>query len=138
MKTTHTKFNEITIALHPGHAKKLADTLHALLCNGLNDSEDCRPNEHLICNLRDQLIETLGVETIEPKPSITEILARREYEKSQGNWVAASSGTEKPFTTRTGHKVQYMWQPSTGRHAYINLETDIIIADADLGNFGLG
>lgn len=51
--------------------------------------------------------------------------ARRE----QGNWVPACGGTEQPFTSRSGHRLLYCWQPTTGRHAYINLDTDILLTD---------
>jgi hypothetical protein len=51
--------------------------------------------------------------------------ARRE----QGNWIPACGGTEVPFTSRSGHRLLYCWQPTTGRHAYINLDTDIPLTD---------
>lgn len=46
-------------------------------------------------------------------------------------WVPASGGTETPFTTRTGRLLLYCWQPSTGRHAYLDLGTDLVLADED-------
>lgn len=58
---------------------------------------------------------------------------------AQGNWVPACGGTEQPFRTRTGRRVQYCWQPSTGRHAYLDCDTDIILtqseADMALGHY---
>ena len=45
------------------------------------------------------------------------------------NWVPACGGTEVPFTTRTGKRLLYVWQPSTGNHAYLDLDTDIILSD---------
>jgi hypothetical protein len=45
------------------------------------------------------------------------------------NWYPASGGTETEFRTRGGHRLLYCWQPSTGRHAYLNLDTDIILSD---------
>jgi hypothetical protein len=57
----------------------------------------------------------------------------------QGNWVPACGGTEKPFMTRSGVRLLYCWQQSTGRHAYLNCETDLIISDEEarmvLGTF---
>ncbi len=50
-------------------------------------------------------------------------------EKGQGDWIPACGGTEVPFTTRTGFKLLYCWQPSTGRHAYLDLGRDIILTD---------
>lgn len=57
-----------------------------------------------------------------------------EERKARGPWLPASGGTEVPFTTRDGRRVQYMWQSTTGRHAYLNLDTDVFLTDeqADL------
>lgn len=55
----------------------------------------------------------------------------------QGNWIPACGGTEVPFFTRAGHKVLYCWQPSTGKHAYLDMGTDIIIPNEDLVHYGL-
>ena len=54
-----------------------------------------------------------------------------KIEPSQGMWLAACNGTETPFWTRGGHKLLYCWQPATGRHAYLNCETDIILTDEE-------
>lgn len=51
--------------------------------------------------------------------------------RSQGNWVVACGGTERPFETRTGRTLLYMWQPSTGRHAYLDVKTDLILSDEE-------
>lgn len=45
------------------------------------------------------------------------------------NWLPANGGTETPFTTRTGARLLYCWQPSTGKHAYLDCGTDIILTD---------
>lgn len=47
------------------------------------------------------------------------------------NWHPANGGTEVPFRTRTGRTVLYCWQPSTGRHAYLDCGTDLILSDED-------
>lgn len=47
----------------------------------------------------------------------------------QGNWVPACNGTEVPFTSRSGRRLLYCWQPSTGRHAYVDTQTDIVLSD---------
>lgn len=58
--------------------------------------------------------------------------------KPQGYWMPACGGTEQPFTTRTGRRLQYLWNPTTGEHAYIDCDTDILLsqeeANAALGN----
>jgi len=51
--------------------------------------------------------------------------------KENGNWYPACGGTEIPFYTRTGVRLLYCWQPSTGKHAYLNLETDLILSDEE-------
>lgn len=61
--------------------------------------------------------------------TVAERLDEEQKRRDQGNWVPACGGTEQPFTTRSGYRLQYLWQPSTGRHAYINLDTDIILTD---------
>jgi hypothetical protein len=45
------------------------------------------------------------------------------------NWLPACGGTEQEFRTRSGFRLLYCWQPSTGNHAYLNLDTDIILSD---------
>ncbi len=66
-------------------------------------------------------------------PSIAEILDARQARAEQGNWFPACGGTEVPFTTRTGRRLLYCWQPSTGRHAYLDCGTDIILSDEEAG-----
>jgi len=61
--------------------------------------------------------------------SLTEHLEAIDRSRAQGNWVPACGGTEQPFTTRTGRRLLYCWQPSTGRHAYLDVQTDIILTD---------
>jgi hypothetical protein len=47
------------------------------------------------------------------------------------NWYPASGGTEKVFQTRTGHKLLYVWHPASGKHAYLNVETDQILSEEE-------
>lgn len=58
--------------------------------------------------------------------------------RENGNWYPACGGTEVPFNTRTGRRLLYCWQPTTGRHAYLDLGTDMILSDEEawqvLGN----
>jgi hypothetical protein len=71
--------------------------------------------------------------------TIAEYIEVKQAQDEQGNWYPACNGTEKPFTSRGGHRLLYCWQPSSGRHAYINLDTDIALTDdearASLGTF---
>lgn len=70
--------------------------------------------------------------------NVAEELDARMKAAEQGNWVPACGGTEVPFNTRTGRRLLYCWQPSTGRHAYLDLATDYFLTDEEafdtLGN----
>lgn len=52
-------------------------------------------------------------------------------DKSQGNGYPANGGTEEPFVSRGGHRLLYVYQPATGRHAYLNLDTDMVLTDEE-------
>ena len=47
----------------------------------------------------------------------------------RSDWVPACGGTETPFTTRIGHRLLYMWNPSTGEHAYYDVVNDIFLSN---------
>ena len=53
-------------------------------------------------------------------------------------YIPACNGTETPFKTRTGRILLYCWNPATGHHAYLDIQTDIILTDQEaqlaLGN----
>lgn len=63
--------------------------------------------------------------------TLVELLAEHDAKATQGNWVPACDGTEVPFYTRTGRRLLYMWQPSTGSHAYLDCESDIFLTDEE-------
>lgn len=56
---------------------------------------------------------------------VERIAHRRQY------WVPACGGTEKPFKSRSGVRLHYMWNPGTGEHAYLNLDTDIFLTNEE-------
>ncbi len=64
-------------------------------------------------------------------------IARRQAKAEQGRWIPANQETETPFTTRTGKVLLYCYQPSTGRHAYLDCGTDIILTDEE-AQYALG
>jgi hypothetical protein len=70
--------------------------------------------------------------------TVAEMLDAKQKKAEQGPWLPACGGTEVPFKTRTGMTLLYCWQPSTGRHAYINVDTDLVLTDEEawlaLGN----
>lgn len=63
--------------------------------------------------------------------TVAQILDERQAKAEQGPWIPACGGTEVPFTTRTGRRLQYVYQPTTGRHAYHDLGSDLILSDRD-------
>jgi len=73
--------------------------------------------------------------TTEWVPSPLQIKPKNKYMNKQtttnDNWVPACGGTEQPFTSRTGRRLLYCWQPSTGRHAYLDLGSDLILSDEE-------
>jgi hypothetical protein len=63
--------------------------------------------------------------------SVIELIKLIEAKRAQGDWFPANGGTETPFQTRTGRRLLYCWQPSTGRHAYLDVGTDLILSDEE-------
>lgn len=51
--------------------------------------------------------------------------------RRDGQWVPAAGRTEPVFTASSGKRMQYMFQPSTGRHAYLDVDSDVIMDDED-------
>lgn len=69
--------------------------------------------------------------------TLMEALAASDAKKEQGNWYPANGGAEEPFWTRNRRRLLYCWQPSTGRHAYLDVQTDLILTDEE-ARFALG
>jgi hypothetical protein len=71
--------------------------------------------------------------------TLAQLLDEKQARDENGMWVPANGGTEVPFTTRSGRRLQYCWQPSTGKHAYLDMGTDFILTDEEarlaLGTF---
>jgi hypothetical protein len=63
--------------------------------------------------------------------TLAEILEERDKQREQGVWLPANGGTEAPFASRSGRRLLYCWQPSTGRHAYLDCGTDLILSDEE-------
>jgi hypothetical protein len=47
--------------------------------------------------------------------------------RNDSNWVPACGGTETPFTTRNVFRVLYLFDTTTGEHAYLHLRRDMIL-----------
>lgn len=59
--------------------------------------------------------------------SVADMIKEAEARRYQsGSWVSACGGTEQPMTVN-GTRVLYCWHTGTGEHAYLNLDTDIIM-----------
>lgn len=52
-------------------------------------------------------------------------------QEAKGNWVPACGGSETPFKTRNGYTLLYCWNTGSGRHAYLDCGTDMILSDAE-------
>ena len=63
--------------------------------------------------------------------SVVDLLNRRQAEKENGNWFPANGGAETPFFTRSRRRLLYCWQPSTGRHAYLDCDSDLILSEEE-------
>lgn len=63
--------------------------------------------------------------------TITDLMAAADRVRANGDWFPANGGTEEVFTSRGGHRLLYCWQPSSGRHAYLNVDTDTIMTDEE-------
>ena len=51
--------------------------------------------------------------------------------RSDSNWYPACGGTETPFISRSGRKLLYCFNPSLNKHAYLNVETDVVLTDEE-------
>jgi hypothetical protein len=63
--------------------------------------------------------------------TLVEILDARQRHAEQGAWLPACGGTEVPFTARSGRRLLYCYQATTGRHAYLDCSTDLILTDTE-------
>lgn len=63
--------------------------------------------------------------------SIAQEAFRRAQQEHRDEWVPACGGTERAFTSRSGINLLYCWNPGQNRHAYLNLDTDIILTDEE-------
>jgi hypothetical protein len=66
--------------------------------------------------------------------NITDLINHLAEKAAQGNWIPACGGTEQPFTSRSGRRLLYCWQQSTGRHAYLDCGSDLILSDEEARN----
>lgn len=74
-----------------------------------------------------------------PKPenfsSVASYLDAVDKWKAEGDWQPASGGSEKPFATQSGKRLQYVYQPRSGRHAYLDADDDVILTDEEAARY---
>lgn len=68
------------------------------------------------------------------KMNLSERLNHSDNKRKQGNWEPANGGTEVPFISRSGVRLLYCYQASTGNHAYLNCDTDMILSEEESSN----
>lgn len=71
------------------------------------------------------------IEAIQPM-TLIEAIQKKDQQAERGAWYPANGGKETPFTTRSGRRLMYCWQPSTGKHAYLDLGTDLFLDDEEV------
>lgn len=49
----------------------------------------------------------------------------------EGVWVPACGGTERVFTSRSGKRLLYCYNRTLGKHAYLDVDRDIILTDKE-------
>lgn len=63
--------------------------------------------------------------------SLADILEACDEAKNQGPWTPGSGGTETVFQARSGKRLLYCWQQTTGKHAYLDVDSDLILSDEE-------
>ena len=71
---------------------------------------------------------------MEATETLVAYLDRMDAWKAEGDWFPASGGTETPFLTRSGATLLYCYCPRSGKHAYLDCGSDLILADAEAAN----
>lgn len=67
--------------------------------------------------------------TIRRPEGMADVLKRvRQEQEENGRWVPGCGGSEEPFEY-WGERWLYVFQPSSGRHGYLNLSTDVVHED---------
>jgi hypothetical protein len=83
-----------------------------------------RDNEYIAtAKLVEELFLSRGWFAPLPKPDFSNT--------SDDSWHPACNGTETPFIARSGAKLLYCFQPSTGNHAYIDVAKDMVLTDEE-------
>jgi hypothetical protein len=63
--------------------------------------------------------------------SLADVLEAVSCANSQGPWIPANGGTEEVFVSRSGKRLLYCWQQATGKHAYLDVDSDLILSEEE-------
>ena len=63
--------------------------------------------------------------------TLVDLIREKAAWEQQGRWVPANGGTEVPFLSRSGVRLLYCYQPRSGKHAYLNVDTDIVLTSEE-------
>ena len=75
--------------------------------------------------------QLLTLAAVANNASLADLLEACDEAKRQGPWTPACGGTEEVFVTRSGRRLLYCWQQTTGKHAYLDVDTDLILTDEE-------
>jgi hypothetical protein len=75
--------------------------------------------------------ELLTLIAIANNATLADLLEACDEAKSQGPWTPACGGTEQVFQARSGKRLLYCWQQTTGKHAYLDVDSDLILSDEE-------
>jgi len=64
--------------------------------------------------------------------TLAEAIAAKQARDERGPWFPAGGGSEVPFVTRGGYRLLYMFQPSTRKHAHLDLDRDMFVSDEEI------
>ena len=94
-------------------------------------------DEHVVLKVGDH-IQALTVkdvrflvEQLTTAASTVELRLMSEYGSDHDIWIPAAGGTETPFISRSGKVLLYCWNPKQKRHAYLDVETDMVLTDEE-------
>lgn len=52
-------------------------------------------------------------------------------ERGDDIWLPANGGSETEFVSRSGVRLLYCYNPALRRHAYVRLDSDMVVTDAE-------
>jgi len=65
----------------------------------------------------------------QPIKTLAEVVEAHKRKLANSPWYPGGGGTEEIITTRSGYRLQWMFQPATRKHAYYCHDRDLILTD---------